>query len=173
MMTLKKISNITGFSVSTISKALNDRHDIKADTKKMIQDLAFKTNYIPNKNAIALRSNKSSIVAVVVPRINHELYGEILYEIHKCAVKKGFRIMLFQSFDDVSQINQCLEDINDGSVDAAIVLTSHATIEQQLSNTKRKYFPIDFFQIKPKDNQLFVNHFCNKLFEKLILHTNQ
>lgn len=173
MMTLKTISNITGYSVSTISKALNNKHDIKEDTKKMIQDVAFKSNYKPNKNAKALRCNKSSMVAIIVPRINHEPYGEILYNIHKCAAKKGFRVMLFQSYDDITQINYQLEDINDGSVDAAVVFTINENIERQLANVNRKYIPVEFVQIKPNYKDIVVTDYCNQLFEKLILQTYQ
>lgn len=164
---------MTGYSVSTISKALNNRSDIKEDTRKMIQDFAFKSNYKPNKNAKALRCNKSSMVAIIVPRINHEPYGEILYNIHKCAAKKGFRVLLFQSYDDISQINYQLEDINDGSVDAAVVFTINKNIEHRLTNVNRTYIHVEFVQIKPNDKEIFVTEYCNQLFEKLILKAYQ
>ena len=34
MITLKKIAHVTGYSVSTISKALNGRNDVSAEAKK-------------------------------------------------------------------------------------------------------------------------------------------
>lgn len=172
-MTLKKISSITGYSVSTISKALNNKHDIKEDTKKMIQDVAFKSNYKPNKLAKALRCNKSSMVAIIVPRINHEPYAEILYNMHKCAAKKGFRVMLFQSYDDISKINYQLEDINDGSVDAVVVITVNKHIEQQLTSFNQKDILVEFIQLKPNNQDIMVSEYCNELFEKLILQTYQ
>jgi DNA-binding LacI/PurR family transcriptional regulator len=173
MMTLKKISSITGYSVSTISKALNNKNDIKEDTKKMIQDVAFKSNYKPNKIAKALRCNKSSVVAIIVPRINHELYSELLYNIHKSAAKKGFRIMLFQSYDDISKISYQLEDITDGSVEAAVVLTINQNIEQQLINFNPKFIPVEFVQIKTNYQEIVVIDYCNQIFEKLISQTHQ
>lgn len=83
MMTLKKISHISGFSTSTVSKALNDCFDISVDTKKIIQDIAIQYNYTPNKNAIALRKSKSNIIAVILPQVNQQLYSDTLFNIQK------------------------------------------------------------------------------------------
>ncbi|PKP14913.1 MAG: LacI family transcriptional regulator [Bacteroidetes bacterium HGW-Bacteroidetes-23] len=168
MTTLKKISHLTGFSISTISKALNDKNDINVDTKKIIQEFALKTNYRPNKNALALRSSKSSIIAIIVPRINNALYSEMLYDIQKCASKKGYRIMLFQSFEEVSKIQHYLEDINDGSVDAAIVLTINKNIESEISSSRRRNLPTVFIQINHEQSNFKINENCAELFEKLI-----
>lgn len=165
-MTLKKISNLTGFSVSTISKALNDKHDINEDTKKIIQDFATKSNYKPNKNALALRNRKSSIIAILVPWINNAVYSEMLYNIQKCAFKKGFRIMLFQTFDEISKINFYLEDINDGSIDGAIVLTMDNKIYNEIIISKRGYLPVEFIKINQEDNNFKIQETCDELFQK-------
>lgn len=168
MTTLKKISHLTGFSISTISKALNDKHDINVDTKKIIQEFALKTNYRPNKNALALRSSKSSIIAIIVPRINNTLYSEMLYDIQKCASKKGYRIMLFQSFEEISKIRHYLDDINDGSVDAAIVLTINKNIKNEVNISKRRYLPVVYIEINQENSNFNIKENCAELFEKLI-----
>lgn len=160
MMTLKQISHITGFSTSTVSKALNDRFDINVETKKLIQDIALKNNYVPNKNAIALRKSKSNIVAVILPQVNDKWYSDTLYEIQKTASKAGYRVMLFQSFDDTSKEDTYLDEINDGSIDAAIVLSANNNIKK----SKFTVMPIAFVQITKEQSaqeliQLSVNSF--------------
>ncbi|GAA0740780.1 LacI family DNA-binding transcriptional regulator [Gaetbulibacter jejuensis] len=160
MMTLKQISHITGFSTSTVSKALNDRFDINVETKKLIQDIALKNNYVPNKNAIALRKSKSNIVAVILPQVNDKWYSDTLYEIQKTVSKAGYRVMLFQSFDDTSKEDTYLDEINDGSIDAAIVLSANNNIKKN----KFTVMPIAFVQITKEQSaqeliQLSVNSF--------------
>jgi DNA-binding LacI/PurR family transcriptional regulator len=172
MTTLKKISHLAGFSISTVSKALNDKHDINVDTKRIIQEFAHKTDYKPNKNALALRSSKSSIIAIIVPRINNALYSEMLYDIQKCAANKGYRIMLFQSFEEVAKIDHYLEDINDGSVDAAIVLTVNKNIEQEVNVSKRRNLPVVYIQINQEQSNFNIKESCAELFENLIKQIN-
>lgn len=168
MTTLKKISHLTGFSISTISKALNDKQDINVDTKKIIQEFALKTNYRPNKNALALRSSKSSIIAIIVPTINNHLYSEILFDILKCATRRGYRSMLFQSFEDVSKIKHYLEDINDGSVDATIVLTTNKEIEKEITISNRRYLAVTFVQMDQESSTFKSKENCAELFDNLI-----
>lgn len=81
MVALKKISSLTGFSVSTVSKAINNKVDISLETKTYIQDVAFKNNYVPNKHVLSLRKSKSNIIAIILPYVNNSLYAEILFDL--------------------------------------------------------------------------------------------
>jgi len=171
MITLKKISHLTGFSVSTISKALNDKHDINVDTKKIIQEFAGKINYKPNKNALALRGSKSFIIAIIVPQINDTLYSELLYDMQKSASKIGYRIMLFQSFEEISKVEECLEDVNDGSVDAAIVLSINSN-EIGKENTNEGNIPVEYVQILKDHTKADSKSYCISVFENLLKQIN-
>jgi len=171
MITLKKISHLTGFSVSTISKALNDKHDINVDTKKIIQEFAGKINYRPNKNALALRGSKSFIIAIIVPQINDTLYSELLYDMQKSASKIGYRIMLFQSFEEIAKVTACLEDVNDGSVDAAIVLSMNNTdLSDSLTNPHN--IPVEHVQILKDHSKADLKSYCISIFENLLKQIN-
>lgn len=167
MITLKKMSHLTGFSVSTISKALNDKHDINIETRKMIQDFAFKSHYKPNKNALALRSSKSYIIAIVVSQINHDINSELLYHIQKCASKFGYRIMLFQSFEQDANVQKHLEEVNDGSVDAAIVINFKKHTLDLTSMQELKY-PLDFIQISEGQTMVDLQGNCVSMLNQLI-----
>ncbi|NHN25806.1 LacI family transcriptional regulator [Flavobacterium jejuense] len=167
MVTLKKISNLTGFSISTISKALNDRNDINNDTKKIIQDYAIKINYKPNKNALALRGYKSFIIAIIVPQINDTLYSELLCDLQLCATKFGYRILLFQSFDAMSKITEYLREVNDGSVDASFVLsTNEKPINKKLTDAKN--IPVEYIQIFKNQQKIELKANCISIFENLL-----
>ena len=125
MMTLKKISHLSGYSTSTVSKALNGGFDINVNTQKLIRDIACQYNYTPNRNAIALRKSKTNIIAVILPQVNNQLYGDLLFNIQKRASQSGYRIMLYQSFENKLKENEFLEEISDGSSDAAIFITKN------------------------------------------------
>ncbi|WP_445458135.1 LacI family DNA-binding transcriptional regulator [Flavobacterium sp. HNIBRBA15423] len=167
MVTLKKISNLTGFSISTISKALNDRNDINNDTKKIIQDYAIKINYKPNKNALALRGCKSFIVAIIVPQINDILYSQILSDLQICAVKIGYRVMLFQSFEEINKINEYLHDVNDGSVDAVLILSENEKASIQKLKHKENIL-VEHVQIFENQTKRELKEYCISIFEKLL-----
>lgn len=66
MTTIDDISRATGFSRTTISKALNDKSDISEPTKEIIRKAAKELNYVPNINAKNLRAKTNNIVAVII-----------------------------------------------------------------------------------------------------------
>ena len=164
MMTLRKISTLTGFSVSTVSKALNDRFDINTETKDYIQKIAYKNNYRPNKNAISLRKNKSHIIAVILPQVNNSIYSEALFNMQKIAANSGYRILLFQSLKNQSKEKQYLEEINDGSVDGAIVLSN----TKCLTKKSRNSLPIEYFQVLENQNINEIKKQCINNFKQLL-----
>ncbi|MVO08270.1 LacI family DNA-binding transcriptional regulator [Flavobacterium sp. TP390] len=168
MITLKKISHLTGFSISTVSKALNDKDDINHDTKKIIQDYACKINYKPNKNALALRGCKSYIVAVIVPKINDSIYSDILCELELSATKFGYRIMLFQSFEEINKVTEYLYDVNDGSVDAAIVFSEFDEKIIRYKHAPNKNIPVACIQIQKEESNRVSKNYCLSIFENLL-----
>ena len=69
--TLKKISEVLGLSISTISRALKNHPDISERTKQRVTELANALDYEPNANAIHLRTSKSNLFGLIVPTISN------------------------------------------------------------------------------------------------------
>lgn len=168
---MKKISHMTGFSVSTVSKALNDKHDINVETKKRIQEFAYQRNYVPNKNAISLRKRKSFIIAVILPQVNDAFYSETLCNIQKMASKSGYRIMFFQSFENTAKELVYLDEINDGSVDGALVLSANRN-EFRANYNKINTIPIESVQITKSQNLDILKADCMAIFGNLLNQIN-
>jgi LacI family transcriptional regulator len=124
-ITLKQISRLSGFSISTVSKALNDKLDVSNKTKVKIQGLARDNNYIPNNTAVALRKRKTNIIGVIVPEINARIYGILVSKIQEMAFKKGYRLLLLQSFSCEVKELQCINNVKDGCVDGVIMIKSY------------------------------------------------
>ena len=123
-ITLKQISNLSGFSISTVSKALNDKLDISNKTRVKIQKLAKNFNYVPNNSALALKSRKTKIIAVIVPQINSSLYSNMISSIQEKAFHQGYRILLLQSLKSEEIELECINNVRDGCVDGIIIIKS-------------------------------------------------
>lgn len=162
MMTLKKISNLSGYSTSTVSKALNGGFDINVNTQKLIRDIASQYNYTPNRNAIALRKQKTNIIAVILPQVNHRLYGDLLFNIQKKAAKSGYRIILYQSFENRLKEKEFLEEISDGSVDAGIFITKNGELQSKTNP------PIICLQVTDNQSEKDLLERCSVNFENLL-----
>jgi DNA-binding LacI/PurR family transcriptional regulator len=65
--TIKTLSEKTGFSIATISKALHDSPVVTAETKELITRAALELGYQPSLRGMALRTGLTYQVAVLMP----------------------------------------------------------------------------------------------------------
>ena len=124
-ITLKEISLVVGCSVSTVSKALNNKLDINKNTREIIQNIANKYNYVPNNHAVALRKKKTQTISVIIPQINIPFYSSLLFNIKQLAYSKGYKIVFNQSFEDKYKVGEFINN-NNRSVDGLFIVSKNS-----------------------------------------------
>lgn len=134
-VTLKEIALKTGFSISTVSKALNDSHEISSLTKERITKIASALNYRPNFFARNLKNKKNFIIGVIIPDFKNDFYYDLVNGITEETSENGHRVMVYQTCNnqhkEINYINLLSEDIIDG----LIICTSFLS-EKYLDNNK-------------------------------------
>ena len=88
-ITLKKIAKEFGVSISTVSKALKDSHEISSEVKDRIQAFAKYYHYKPNSLALNLRNQNTKTIGVIIPEIVHHFFTTVITGIEKLANDKG------------------------------------------------------------------------------------
>lgn len=140
MVTIYDIAKYSGYSISTVSKALNNYKDVNEETRRRILDAAEELGYIPNSNAKSLSTKKTMTIGVVFEEktglgITHPFFSKVLNEFKKCVEEKGYDL-LFMSDQlgknpKLSYYEHCLLK----GVDGVIILCSDITTE----NIKRLF----------------------------------
>ena len=100
--TLKKISQVLGLSISTISRALKNHPDISEKTKQRVTELANALDYEPNANAIHLRTSKSNLFGLIVPAISNFFYESFIASVEEESRRNNYTLLILQSGDDPS-----------------------------------------------------------------------
>ncbi len=95
--TITDIAKKLGISASTVSRALSDHPDIKEETKKRVKKLAKEFNYKPNPIAQSLKNNRTTIIGVIVPEIQHDFFASAISGIEEVAYHAGYTIIVCQS----------------------------------------------------------------------------
>lgn len=99
--TLKKLSEVLGISISTVSRALKDHPDISENTKTKVKELATALEYEPNNNAVQLRTRQSNVLGILVPSIDNFFYDSFIAAVEEDARVHGYSVMIMQSRDKV------------------------------------------------------------------------
>ena len=107
--TLKKISEVLGLSISTVSRALKNHPDISEKTKKKVIELAKALDYEPNASAIQLRTKHSKIFGLMVPSISNFFYDSFIASVEEESRKQGYSLIILQSSDDIEVENENLK----------------------------------------------------------------
>jgi len=136
-ITLKELARILDFSISTVSKALNDSHEISDATKLKIQEVARQYNYKPNKLAVNLKSGKTRTIGVIIPSIQNNFFARVLYGIEKVATKANYNIITCISNESFKKEVSNIEVLANGSIDGFIVALAEETqIKQEFNHFK-------------------------------------
>lgn len=171
-ITLKEISKASGYSVSTVSKALNDKLDISLETRSIIKNIAKKYNYVPNNYAIGLRKKKTKTISVIIPQINKPFFSSYLYNIEMVANSYGYRVLLFQSFHKETKEVECIKSNYDGSVDGVIVISKNQSLANRYSNEINK-LPIEYVHFDKNTSNSALKRESYMLFNKLLRQINR
>ena len=99
--TLKKLSEVLGISISTVSRALKDHPDISEKTKTRVKELATALEYEPNNYAVQLRTKQSNLLGILVPTIDNFFYDSFIAAVEEEARVHGYSVMIMQSREKV------------------------------------------------------------------------
>ena len=148
-ITLKKIAKEFGVSISTVSKALKDSHEISEETKERIKAFAKFYHYKPNSLALRLRSQKNMVIGIVIPEIVHHFFSTVIRGIEYVCNEKGYNVMICVSNESHQKEVLNLEMFSNGSVDGVILSIARETQESNdyhhLNDLIEDDFPIVLF----------------------------
>lgn len=171
-ITLREFSKLSGYSISTISKALNGKPQVSDDTREKIIELADSYKYFPNKHAKSLRTNKTHIIALIVPKINSKFFGGIISYIQRRAFEQNFRLIVLESTNNNIIEKECLNKVNDGTVDGVICVrySGDNLCKSEPFELYDKNIPIIISEV---NFNLQVNIIGENLFNKLMRGINK
>ena len=129
-ITLKKIAKEFDVSISTVSKALKDSHEISEEVKKRIQAFAKYYHYKPNSLALNLRNQKTKTIGVIIPQIVHHFFSNVISGIEHIANEKGYNVMICLSNESYEKEVLNMDMLAGGIVDGIIVSVAKQTEEK-------------------------------------------
>ncbi|MGG8497573.1 LacI family DNA-binding transcriptional regulator [Tenacibaculum sp. TC6] len=146
-VTLKEIALKSGVSISTVSKALNDSHEISSLTKERISKIAKSLNYKPNFFAKNLKKKENYIIGVILPDLKNDFFSNLLVGITEETSIKKHRIMVYHTCNnpekEITYTKLLSEDIIDGLIiSPSLFPQRNAEDNKYLIRLSQKQMPI-------------------------------
>ncbi|HLO81445.1 MAG TPA: LacI family DNA-binding transcriptional regulator [Chitinophagaceae bacterium] len=145
-MNIKHLAKELELSISTVSKALRDSHEISTQTKDRVLSKAKELNYEVNPFASSLRKQKSKTIAVVIPEVVNDFFGPVINGIESVAQEKGYHVLIYLTHEDMQKEVAIISLLQNGRVDGIMMSLSEQTSNtSHLEELREKDIPMVFF----------------------------
>jgi len=126
-LTLKDIAKNLGISVATVSKALKDYKDVSSSTKKRVIDYTNNVGFKPNKQAAFLRTKRTKLIGLILPKINHDFFNNFLIGLLNKLEKTDYKLTLLCSDDSYEKERKYVMELIQLNVDAIFISIAKET----------------------------------------------
>lgn len=160
--TLTDIARETGFSVNTVSRALNGKPDVHHETREIILRMATKLNYHPDRLARGLRKQSTRVIGVVVSDVANPFFSSLMKSISKSARARDYRVLLQDSDESPRGEREAIEVLLSERIDGILICpvqTETSAIEMLAGSQLpvvligRRFTGLDMDYVMPDDLQ--------------------
>lgn len=138
--TIYDIAKEAGVSASTVSRVVNNKPGINEKTRKKVQQLLEKYNYIPNEAARGLVTQSSRIIGILIEDIRVFHHTESAYVIEQEMTRLGYTCITLSTGPDPKKKAEYIRHLEQRRVEGAILMGSmfgssevEASIREHLS----------------------------------------
>ena len=139
--TLRDVARMAGVAPITVSRALRTPDKLLPETRAKIEAAIAASDYVPDLAARGFRTNRTGIVAAIVPSIENAIYGEMLQGVSSVLDAYDVQLMVGASGLSLEQEERLLRAFLGRRPDAILLVGGdHTARSKQL--LKRAHVPV-------------------------------
>lgn len=142
MASIKDVAKEAGVGVGTVSRAINNTGYVSPATRKKIDKAVQKLNYTPNELARNLFRNRSGIVGVIVPDLDHPFFSCLVKNIEMQLYRQGYKTMVCNAVGVSDREREYLDMLERNIVDG-IITGSHCLDGEEYLRHEKPIVSID------------------------------
>lgn len=142
MASIKDVAQKAGVGVGTVSRAINGSGYVAADTRKKIEQAIKELDYTPNELARHLFRNRTGIIGVLVPDLDHPFFSAFARETEVALYKLGYKTMICNTVGSSNRERDYLNMLDRNMVDG-IITGAHTLHRKEYENRKHTIVALD------------------------------
>jgi len=120
-VTIRDVAKRAGVANNTVSRVLNNRPDVNAETRVRVRQVIDELDYRPNGLARSLLRRRSQTVGLVVTDCANPNTARQISAVQQAMIAGGYAVMIFDTQEDRARQQKALEILDEKAVDGAIV----------------------------------------------------
>lgn len=121
MATISDVARLSGMSVSTVSRVINNKPHVSEAKKQKIQEAMDALGYSPLQAARQMRGSGSGNIAVVIPTITNSFFAYLVDSIERTCGRYNYRTLITQTYGEKQGEEQAMELVRMHHVDGIIL----------------------------------------------------
>ncbi|MCV9961585.1 LacI family transcriptional regulator [Pararhizobium sp. BT-229] len=120
--TLRTIADITGFAVTTVSRALSNAPQISVETRKRVHEVAAEIGYLPDRAAQRLKTGRTNVISVLLDPHEEILgYGtSLMLGLAEALKDTPYHLIVTPNFINDSNVDAIRHLVRNGMADGLI-----------------------------------------------------
>ncbi len=123
--TIKDVAQSAGVSVATVSAVINKSRFVSDELVGKVLKVIDKLNYYPNRIARGLKTQKSLIVAYIIPDINNPIFARLARGVQDTMEKASYDVSLYNTDFSDKKLFRHLTTIVESRVSGIILSAWH------------------------------------------------
>ncbi|GAB7535228.1 substrate-binding domain-containing protein [Burkholderia sp. 3C] len=124
--TIKDVAALSGFSIATVSRAINAPHTVSPGTLATIRAAIDTLQFRPNPLGRQLRSERTQLVGVMLPTLANPVFAECLQGLDELASQAGFKLIVMSTEYDTARERHAIETLRSQRVEGLILTVADA-----------------------------------------------
>ena len=120
--TMKDVAREAGVALGTVSRVINGQQ-VSKEYRQKVEEAAQRLGYQVNPYARAMKTNKTNIVAVILPENNNPHFCALTQCINAALTRRNYQMMLFLTDSHHEREDECIRMVRQNKVDGIIGLT--------------------------------------------------
>mgnify|MGYP005793825779 FL=1 len=145
---IKDIARLSGYSISTVSRVLNNTGRISLKTREKILKIAKENNYSQNIIAKGMRKGSLAIIGILVPDITNPYYASIVKKCEQNFFKEDYLTIVCNTERNAELEEKYISRLGNHMVDGLVIVSTQREIDQ-----KQSAIPTVFIDRSPKLTQ--------------------
>ncbi|MDC7287875.1 LacI family DNA-binding transcriptional regulator [Blautia schinkii] len=142
MASIRDVAQKAGVGVGTVSRVLNGSGYVSAETKKKIEDAIEELGYIPNELARNLFRNRTGIVGVIIPDVEHPFFSNFVRQTEVALYNLGYKTMVCNTIGISNREKEYLDMLERNMVDG-IITAAHTLEDTEYLKRKKPIVSMD------------------------------
>lgn len=122
-MDIHAVARMANVSIATVSRTINHIPTVNPKMAKRVWNAIRELNYVPNPQARALVSGRSSLLGLIVSEITNPFFPELIQGFEDVAVENGYEIMIGSTNYEPERMKLCIRRMVERNAEGVAVMT--------------------------------------------------